>query len=54
MSTFIKNKRWYVDFYFEHQRIRKPSPENSKRGAEAYEAVLRSKLTKGESIKVVT
>lgn len=45
----IKN-RWYVDFRVEYLRYRKPSPENSKVGAEAYEAILRQKLARGESI----
>lgn len=45
----IKNSYW-VDFRFEHNRYRKRSPESSKKGAEAYEAVLRRKLANGESI----
>ncbi|MGV7222171.1 MAG: tyrosine-type recombinase/integrase [Nitrospinales bacterium] len=45
----IKNS-WWIDFSFDRERIRKKSPENSKAGAEAYEAVLRQKLARGESI----
>lgn len=45
----IKN-RWYVDFRVEYIRYRKPSPENTKAGAEAYETTLRQKLARGEQI----
>lgn len=43
-----------MDFRFNHQRYRMRSPENSKAGAEAYEAVLRQKVTRGESINADT
>ncbi|MFH1772992.1 MAG: site-specific integrase [Patescibacteria group bacterium] len=42
---------WFVDIRFNRARIRKKSPENSKNGAQAYEAVLRRKLARGESIE---
>jgi integrase len=45
----IKNS-WWVDFRIEYVRYRKRSPENSKVGAEAYEATLRAKLARGEPI----
>lgn len=45
----IKNS-WWVDFRHDYIRYRKKSPENSKSGAEAYEAVLRQKLAKGENL----
>jgi integrase len=45
---------WWVDFRFNHSRYRKRSPENSKAGAEAYEAVLRRKLARGESLDAVS
>ncbi len=38
-----------MDFRFEGTRYRKKSPENSQAGARAYEALLRSRLAKGES-----
>jgi Phage integrase, N-terminal SAM-like domain len=41
---------WWVDFRTNHQRIRKRSPDNTKAGAEAYEAVLRQKVARGEPI----
>ena len=43
-------KHWYVDFRVEYRRYRIPSPENTKAGAEAYQAHLRQKLAHGESI----
>jgi len=42
-------KSWWVDFRVE-RRHRKKSPENTRAGALAYEAVLRGKLARGESI----
>jgi integrase len=43
-------KSWWVDFRVEYIRHRKKSPENTRAGALAYEAVLRGKLARGESI----
>jgi integrase len=51
MAVRIIKKSWWVDFRFNYTRYRKRSPENSKKGAEAYEAVLRQKLARGESIE---
>src|SRR5262245_54296174 len=45
----IKNS-WWVDFRAHHARYRIRSPDNSRAGAEAYEATLRQKLARGESI----
>lgn len=39
---------WWVDFRFNRQRIRQRSPLNTKPGAQAYEATLRSRLARGE------
>jgi hypothetical protein len=50
MVVRIENKSWWVDFWFNHTRYRKRSPENSRTGAFAYEATLRQKLGRGESI----
>jgi integrase len=47
----IKNS-WWIDFRHNHTRYRKRSPENSKAGAEAYEAAIRQKLARGESLDV--
>lgn len=42
---------WWVDFQFSRARYRKRSPESSRTGALAYEAVLRKKIARGESRK---
>ena len=41
---------WWVDFRINHTRYRKRSPENSRNGAQAYEAQLRHRLALGETI----
>ncbi len=51
MATRKIDGKWYVDFRFNHKRIRKRSPEDSKRGAEAYEAMLKRKLLDGEPLE---
>jgi integrase len=43
-------KSWWVDIRFNHLRYRLKSPENSRTGALAYEASLRQRLARGESI----
>lgn len=43
-------KSWWVDLRINHTRYRKRSPENTRTGALAYEAYLRQKLARGESI----
>ncbi|OGG50399.1 hypothetical protein A2704_05685 [Candidatus Kaiserbacteria bacterium RIFCSPHIGHO2_01_FULL_54_36b] len=43
-------KSWWIDFRANHTRHRKRSPENSRTGALAYEAMLRQKLARGESM----
>ena len=50
MSVRMIRKSWWVDFRANHTRYRKRSPENSRAGALAYEAMLRQKLARGESI----
>ncbi|MDO8576553.1 MAG: tyrosine-type recombinase/integrase [bacterium] len=45
----IKNT-WWVDFMFDYTRYRKRSPENSRAGAKAYEALLQQKLARGAPI----
>ena len=41
---------WWIDFRHNHTRYRKRSPENSKAGAEAYEAVIRQQLARDGEI----
>lgn len=45
---------WWIDFRSNHVRYRKRSPENSKAGAQAYEALLRQKLARGEPMDAPT
>ena len=45
----IRNN-WYVDFRHERKHIRKKSPENTRKGALAYESLLRSRATRGKAI----
>jgi len=42
---------WWVDVRVDYVRYRKRSPENSKAGAEAYEALVRQRLARGEPIE---
>jgi len=46
MATRKFRNTWWVDFRFEGVRYRKRSPENSKKGALAYEARLRERLAR--------
>lgn len=43
---------WWVDLRADRTRYRRRSPENSRAGAKYYEATLRQKLARGESIDV--
>ncbi len=43
-------KSWWIDIRSDYKRYRIRSPENTKAGAEAYEALLRQKLARGELI----
>ncbi len=51
MSARKVRKTWWVDFRFKNERHRVRSPENSKAGAEAYEALLRQRMARGEPIR---
>ncbi|MFA4999831.1 MAG: site-specific integrase [Patescibacteria group bacterium] len=50
MSVNKRGKKYWIDFRFNRQRYRHPSPDNSLAGAKAYEALLRQKLARGEPI----
>lgn len=54
MAVRIIKKSWWVDFTINHTRHRIRSPENSRAGALAYEATLRQKAARGESIESIT
>ena len=43
-------KSWWVDFTIESTRYRKKSPDNSRAGALAYEALIRQRLARGERL----
>jgi integrase len=51
MSTRRIRNSWWVDFRVNYTRYRVRSPENSQAGAKAYEAVLRRRLTNGETLR---
>lgn len=48
MSVRRRGKVYWVDFSFNRKRYRKPSPDNSYKGAQAYELLIRQKLARGE------
>src|ERR1700686_5067424 len=50
MAVRLIKKSWWVDFQFDQKRYRRRSPENTRRGAQAFEAVLRRRLAQGEPI----
>src|SRR6185436_4793545 len=50
MAVRIIKGSWWIDIRVNHKRHRIRSPENTKAGAEAYEALLRHKSARGESI----
>jgi len=50
MAVRLVKSSWWVDFRHEYVRYRKRSPENSRAGANAYEATLRHRLSRGETL----
>lgn len=50
MSVRKLRNKWWVDFRFGEDRHRKKSPDNTRAGALAFEATLRARLAKGESL----
>lgn len=51
MSVRQFRKTWWIDLRIDGVRHRVRSPENSRAGAAAYEAVLRQKLARGERLR---
>ena len=45
----LKNS-WWIDFQFKGARYRKRSPDNSRAGAAAYEALIKRRLASGEPV----
>lgn len=50
MSVRMFRKSWYVDITHKYRRYRERSPENTRAGALAFEALLRQRLARGEDI----
>src|SRR5229473_5251692 len=50
MAVRLIKKSWWVDFQFDQKRYRRRSPENTRRGAQAFEAALRQRLALDEPI----
>ncbi|MBL7057805.1 site-specific integrase [Patescibacteria group bacterium] len=50
MSIRKVHGAWWVDFRFNRVRHRRRSPDNTKAGAQSYEAMLRQRLARGEPI----
>jgi integrase len=50
MSARKFRTTWWIDFRHEGQRLRMRSPHNSRAGAQAYEALLRGRLVRGEPL----
>ncbi len=51
MSVTKRRNKYWIDFRFDRKRYRRPSPDNSSAGAKNYEAFLRQRLAKGESLE---
>jgi integrase len=51
MTVIKRGKSYWVDIGFNTKRHRKRSPENSYRGAQAYELLLRQRLARGEPLE---
>lgn len=54
MSAYKRKNKYWVGFRFNHERHRYPSPDNTLAGAKVYEASLRSRLARGESLITIT
>lgn len=50
MAVYKRGKNYWVSFSFDRFRYRKKSPDNTLKGAKAYEILLRQKLARGEPI----
>ncbi|MDD3357001.1 MAG: tyrosine-type recombinase/integrase, partial [Dysgonamonadaceae bacterium] len=49
---YKRNNKYWVAFRYNRKRYRKASPDNTYAGAKSFEALLRQKLAKGESIEI--
>ena len=50
MGVRKRHNKWWVDFSFDGERYRRPSSENTRSGAQAYELVLKQRLARGEPV----
>lgn len=50
MTVIKRDKSYWIDIGFNRKRYRLRSPDNSYKGAKAYETLLRSRLARGEPI----
>ncbi len=50
MSVIKRSNKWWVDFSYRGVRYRLPSPDNSKNGSKAYEAMLRQRISLGKNL----
>lgn len=48
MGIRKRHNKWWVDFSFDGKRYRRPSPDNTRSGAQVFEAVLKQRLARGE------
>jgi len=53
MTVIKRGNSYWIDIGFNRSRYRKRSPDNSYKGAQAYEALIRQKLARGEPINDV-
>lgn len=51
MAVFKRKNKWWICISYDGRRYRKPSPANTKAGAMEFEAHLRQKLGRGESLE---
>ncbi len=51
MTVIKRGNSFWIDVGFNHLRIRKRSPDNSYKGALAYEALIRQKLARGQPLE---
>jgi integrase len=50
MTVIKRGKSYWIDVGFNHHRFRKRSPDNTYKGAKAYELVIRQKLARGQPL----
>jgi integrase len=51
MAVYKRGKNYWIAFCFNNHRYRKRSPDNSYKGALAYEALIRQKLARGQPLE---